>query len=73
MPIIPFNQLDEYIDDASSKIVYEMSNMLEHFRNNRTSKERVIENVSRLLMDIMDTIEESNDYGTKQNDYSFEE
>ena len=73
MPIIPYNQLDEYIEDESSKIVREMSKMLEHFRHNRTSKERVIENVTRLLTDIMNTIEESDDYGAQQNDYSPEE
>jgi phenylpyruvate tautomerase PptA (4-oxalocrotonate tautomerase family) len=67
MPIIPYNQLDEYIEDESSKIVREMAKMLEHFRHNRTSKERVIENVTRLLIDIMNTIEESDDYGAQQN------
>ncbi len=73
MPIIPYNQLDEYIEDESSKIVREMAKMLDHFRHNRTSKERVIENVNRLLMDVMNTIEESDDYGIRQNDYSSDE
>lgn len=63
MPIIPFNELDKYIATTAFEIGHESMNMLEHFRNNSSSRERIIENVTRRLKEAMDTIEESSAYG----------
>ncbi len=69
MAIIPFNELDKYITTTAFEIGHESLNMLESFRSDQTSRERVVENVTRLLYDAMNTIEESESYGAtaKQN------
>lgn len=67
MPIIPSNELDKYIATTAFEIGHESMNMLEHFRDKRTSRERVIENVTRRLYDAMDTIEESRGSASEQN------
>lgn len=62
--IIPFNELDKYMTTTAFEIGHESLNMLESFRDEQTSRERVVENVTRLLYDAMDIIEESRSYGT---------
>ena len=73
MSLIPIEELDKYITTVAFEIGHESMNMLEHFREKRTSRERVIENVTRKLKDAMDVIEESSDYGSQKNDYYLKE
>ena len=69
MSIIPFNELDKYIATISFEVGHESMNMLEHFRDKGTSRERVIENVTRKLEDAMDAIEESSNLNANEDNY----
>jgi hypothetical protein len=73
MPVIPFNELDKFIATTSFEVGHESMNMLSHFRDKRTSRERVVENVTRKLIEAMDTIEESYNYGSKEEGLFLEE
>lgn len=66
MAIIPFDKLDKYIATTAFEIGHETMNMLVHFMDNSSSRERVIENVTRRLKEAMDTIDESSVYGGSQ-------
>jgi len=69
MPIVPFNELDKYIATTSFEVGHETMNMLSFFRDNGSSRERVIENVTRKLTEAMDTIEESYRADPEQENY----
>ena len=69
MPIIPFNELGKYIATTSFEVGHETMNMLSHFRDKRSSRERVIENITRKITEAMDTIEESYAFSPRQQDY----
>jgi len=72
MAIVPLDELEKYIGTMSFEIGHEAWNLLDHFRDGRLSRERVIENVTRRLSDAMNTIEESYRSSPEQGGYYLE-